>query len=146
MALGYDGSIRIKALLNHNEFDRGIRSMGDSVKSLRGTLLKLAGIVSAAFGVAALVNFGKESVKLASDIEEVQNVIDVTFGKGAAQIEEFSRSAAEAFGLYDEDGKLRIRRGEAKVYVGGHAPDARSEKLTGQKADMLHIVIPNELK
>ena len=53
---------------------------------------------------------------------------------------------AEAFGLYDEDGKLRIRRGEAKVYVGGHAPDARSEKLTGQKADMLHIVIPNELK
>ncbi len=105
MALGYDGSIRIKALLNHNEFDRGIRSMGDSVKSLRGTLLKLAGIVSAAFGVAALVNFGKESVKLASDIEEVQNVIDVTFGKGAAQIEEFSRSAAEAFGLSELSAK-----------------------------------------
>ena len=39
----------------------------------------------------------------------------------------------EAFGVYDEEGKLRID-GDVKIYVGGQAPDARSEKLTGRKA------------
>ena len=39
----------------------------------------------------------------------------------------------EAFGLYGTDGKLEYTNGEACVYVGGQAPDARSEKLTGQK-------------
>ena len=40
---------------------------------------------------------------------------------------------AEAFGLYDEEGRLRIEEGRAKVYLGGQAPDARSGKLTGKK-------------
>ena len=44
---------------------------------------------------------------------------------------------AEAFGLYDEDGKLRIGEGRATVFIGGQAPDARSEKLTGQKVQKL---------
>lgn len=44
---------------------------------------------------------------------------------------------AEAFGLYDEDGKLQIAEGRAAVFIGGQAPDARSEKLTGQKAEKL---------
>ena len=41
---GYDGSIRIKALLNHSPFDRGVRSMTDSVKKLGSTLAALAGL------------------------------------------------------------------------------------------------------
>ena len=53
---------------------------------------------------------------------------------------------AEAFGLYDEAGKLRIRKGEAKVYLGGQAPDARSEKLTGRKVDVLTVVIPEDMR
>lgn len=68
MAAGYDGSIRIKALMNHSQFDRGIRSMGGSLKTLESTLMKLAGAVGLAFGVAAIVNFGKESVKAASEL------------------------------------------------------------------------------
>ena len=48
---------------------------------------------------------------------------------------------AEAFGLFDEEGKLRIEKGSALVYVGGQAPDARSEKLTGQKVAKLALTI-----
>ncbi len=40
----------------------------------------------------------------------------------------------EAFGLYDEEGVLRVKEGAVKVYIGGQAPDSRSEKLTGRKA------------
>ena len=132
MALGYDGSIRIKALLNHNQFDRGIRSMGDSAKALQGTLMKLAGAVGLAFGVGALVNFGKESVKLASDVQEVQNVIDVTFGKGAAQIEEFSQSAAEAFGLSELS---------AKQYTGTLGAMLKSSGLITKDAQEMSLAL-----
>lgn len=132
MALGYDGSIRIKALLNHNEFDRGIRSMGNSAKALQGTLMKLAGAVGMAFGVAAIVNFGKASVNLASDVQEVQNVIDVTFGKGAAQIEEFSQSAAEAFGLSELS---------AKQYTGTLGAMLKSSGLVTKDAQEMSIAL-----
>ncbi len=47
----------------------------------------------------------------------------------------------EAFGLYDEEGKFQISKGEVKVYVGNHAPDKRSEELTGQKVTELTLRI-----
>ena len=73
--------------------------MKKQVDSFGSALKRLAGTVAMAFGTAALISFGKESVKLASDIQEVQNVIDVTFGQGAAEIEDCAKSAAAAFGL-----------------------------------------------
>lgn len=52
---------------------------------------------------------------------------------------------AEAFGLYDTDGKLRVMADKALVYVGSHAPDARSEQLTGQKTVCMEIALPEDL-
>ena len=49
---------------------------------------------------------------------------------------------AEAFGLYDGNGKLRIGPGRAEVYIGGQAPDPRSEKLTGRRTEKLEIEVP----
>jgi len=39
----------------------------------------------------------------------------------------------EAFGLFDESGKMKIRKGECTVYVGTQQPDERSTELTGLK-------------
>lgn len=50
----------------------------------------------------------------------------------------------EAFGLYDGEGKFRIEKGSALVYVGGQAPDTRSEKLTGQKVAGLLLTIEQD--
>ncbi len=47
----------------------------------------------------------------------------------------------EAFGLCDVEGKLQVEKGDVKVYVGGQAPDTRSEKLTGQKVAEVALVI-----
>lgn len=70
MAFGYDGSVRIKADLNHQGFDRGISSMTNKVKSFGSTLSKIAGMVAVAFGTAAIVNFAKESVNAASALND----------------------------------------------------------------------------
>lgn len=50
--------------------------------------------------------------------------------------------SVEAFGLYNKEGKLCIDQGKAVIFIGGQAPDARSEKLTGQKVNRLNLVIP----
>ncbi len=55
------------------------------------------------------------------------------------------RLPREAFGLYDEEGVLRIRKGKATVYLGGQAPDARSQALTGRKVWALDIAIPEDM-
>jgi len=40
---------------------------------------------------------------------------------------------SEAFGLYNEDGVFETGTCDAEIYVGGQAPDHRSEQLTGRK-------------
>lgn len=52
---------------------------------------------------------------------------------------------AEAFGLYDEEGKFRIRKGRAEVYLGGQAPDARSAQLTGCRPAKLVFTIAEDI-
>lgn len=49
--------------------------------------------------------------------------------------------AKEAFGLFDEEGVLQINKGKAVVSIGGTAPDARSEALTGKKVATLTVTV-----
>ena len=51
----------------------------------------------------------------------------------------------EAFGLFDEEGQLRIEEGAVKVYIGGQAPDSRSEQLTGEKVTEITLNVPAKL-
>ena len=105
MAFTPDGSVRIKIFGDISDFNKSMTAVTNSISKFGKTLMNLGAAVGLAFGVGALVNFGKESIKLASDIQEVQNVIDVTFGQGARQIEEFAQSAAAAFGLSELSAK-----------------------------------------
>ena len=82
--------------MNHSQFDRGIHSMGSSIQTLKGSLLKLAGAVGLAFGVGAIINFGKESVKAASELNNawigLQSIVEGqgrSFGKAKSFIEEY---------------------------------------------------------
>lgn len=67
---GYDGSVRIKADLNHVAFDRGLAAMTGKVQTFGNTLKKISGVVAVAFGTAALIRFSKESVKAASALND----------------------------------------------------------------------------
>ena len=52
-----------------------------------------------------LAEVGKESVGLASSLEEVQNVVDVTFGENAGKIDRWSQMQAGDFGLSELQAK-----------------------------------------
>ncbi|MEZ3496587.1 MAG: hypothetical protein K1V97_03355, partial [Lachnospiraceae bacterium] len=93
MALGqYDGSIRIDTSLNTKNFNAALGKITQSVKGLGAA-------VGIAFGVSTLIKFGKEAINLASDIEEVQNVVDTAFGSMSGMVEEFAGTAIEKLGM-----------------------------------------------
>ena len=50
-------------------------------------------------GIQRLFNFGKNAIKLGSDITEVENVVDTAFGSMAGHAYAFAATAKEQFGL-----------------------------------------------
>ena len=104
----------------------------------------LQGIGQAAAGFAmkaggALVDFGKQGIELASDLAEVQNVVDTTFGANASKINEFSKQAANQFGLSELQAKQYSSTLGAMFKSMGTGADATlkmSEGLTGLAGDM----------
>ena len=66
-----------------------------------------ANIATQALGVLthALKSFSREGIQLSSDLQEVQNVVDVTFGEGAQIIADWANKAQSAFGLTELQAK-----------------------------------------
>lgn len=73
----------------------------------------------------AIVEFGKESLELASDLQEVQNVVDVTFKTMSDQVNDFARNAIKSAGMSET---------MAKQYVGTFGAMADSFGFTEQEA------------
>lgn len=86
------GQIGLDLVVNQKQFHKQMAGVTG--------LAKKAGLaLAAAFSVKKLIDFGKESIKLGSDLQEVQNVVDVTFPSMTKQVDDFAKSAASSFGL-----------------------------------------------
>lgn len=72
---------------------------------LTGVLGKLGALAAGAFAVKALVGFGSSAIELGSNLAEVQNVVDVTFGSMSGKINSFAQSAMTGFGLSETSAK-----------------------------------------
>lgn len=90
-----DGSIIIDTRVNTDGFD----ALSGSISGLPRILKRIGLAVGAAFSVKAIVDFSREAIALGSDLQEVQNVVDVTFGNLNGIINEFAQNALEQFGL-----------------------------------------------
>ena len=94
-----DGAIYIETLVDTDGFGKGMTSVEKRMGNLSGAVKKLGIVIGAVFAVQKLVEFGKQAVELGSDLQEVQNVVDVTFTTMSEQVNEFSRSAVQSAGL-----------------------------------------------
>lgn len=52
-----------------------------------------------AFGVTAMVKFGKEALNIASDLTEVQNVVETAFGAMTSQVDAWAKNSIQQFGM-----------------------------------------------
>lgn len=100
------GSVFFDVGMDNGKFRKGIQSEGKFAEnSLGKAFSNIGGMVVAAFSVKALTDFAMSAIDLASDLEEVQNVVDVTFGQGNQQIEQFAQSAMTSFGMSELSAK-----------------------------------------
>lgn len=94
-----DGSVIINTKIDTKGMDSGIRDIRGKMDGLGGTLRKIGGLVAAAFAVTKIIGFSRECIELGSNLDEVQNVVDVTFGKMSGAINDFAKEAATSIGL-----------------------------------------------
>lgn len=87
-------------------WDKSAKNATDSIEKQFGNMASSIAKKLTALGVGTLlVNFGKQAVETASDLAEVQNVVDTVFGDGAQKIETWSKNAGTQFGLTELQAK-----------------------------------------
>lgn len=135
-----DGSVIIDTKMDTDGIGKGtdeikkeLTGLGDSAEKandsvgtqLAGGFKKLGKAIVAAGVVDMLVDFGKEALELGSDLEEVQNVVDVTFETMSDSVNKFAKDAQKSAGLSET---------MAKQYVGTFGAMADSFGFTEQEA------------
>lgn len=108
-----------------NSVTNSTNGFNNSVGSLISTLAKL---VSA----GAILKFSKQCIEAASDLQEVANVVDVTFGKRANVINDWAKNQAASFGLSEK---------AAKEYAGTYGTMAQQFGRTGDEAVQMSIAL-----
>lgn len=107
--------------------------------SFDGMLKKIVGGISAAAIGKAILDWGKAAIDAASDLEEVQNVVDVTFGGSANKIEKWAKEAGDQFGLTETQAKRFTSTLGAMMKSAGMSGDEIADistDLAGLAADM----------
>lgn len=89
-----------------------------SVGSLISTLAKVA-------TAGAATKLSKQCIDAASDLQEVADVIDVTFGQKANRVDEWAKNQASSFGLFET---------AAKRYIGTYGTMAKQFGFTTEQA------------
>lgn len=110
------GTLTYDTKIDTKDLEKGLDKAGKSALTF-GDLVKSqvlsAGIIGGfkTLGKAiqnatsALVDFAKKGIENASNLEEVQNVVDTTFGKSAETINKWAKEAATAYGMSELQAK-----------------------------------------
>lgn len=124
---------------NLSQANDEIRRMQNETNNARNEADKMAsafgrvGQVIAGLGIAYLIkNQVQQAIGYASNLTEVQNVVDVSFGKSAQKVNEWSKTTLEAFGLNELS---------AKQYAGTMGAMLKSSGLAGEKVDEMAMKI-----
>lgn len=91
-----DGKIVIETGVDTKGAERDTRSLAGK---LSGSLGRIATMMASAFAVKQLITFGKACTEVASNLQEVQNVVDTAFGSMTYKMEEFADSAIDMYGI-----------------------------------------------
>lgn len=119
--------------------DAAEQSTGNIEGMFSGMLKGIAGAISAAGITKLILDFGKASIEAASDLAEVQNVVDVTFGESAREIDAWAKQAGKSYGLTETAAKRYSSTIGAMLKSQGmneHEIVGMSEDLAGLAADM----------
>ncbi len=100
------GQIDLGLNINQKSFNKQLSGIASGAqKSVMSAFSGLGKMVGVALGIKAVVGFGKSCLELGSNLAEVQNVVDVTFGSMSSEINQFASTAITQFGLSETAAK-----------------------------------------
>jgi hypothetical protein len=115
------------------------KATGDIEKSFANMAGNIVGTLAAAGIGSILIKWGSAALETASNLAEVQNVVDTVFGDGSRQIEAWSKKAGQQFGLTELQAKKFTSTLGAMMKSSGLASNeiiTMSTDLAGLAADM----------
>ena len=122
-----------------NNIKKVVSVVGGAVNNIKSKFNILNSTLARGLSLAALVAVGKKCLELSSDLVEVQNVVETTFGKSSNVINEFAESALKNFGLTELQAKKYVSTLGAIAKASGESEDATlqmSTNLTKLTADV----------
>lgn len=132
MAAESAGQIGLDLVINQGEFKK-------QLAGIQGMAKKAGLALAAAFSVKKLIDFSAQCIELGSDLQEVQNVVDVTFPRMSKQVDNFAKNAAASFGLSETMAKKFTGTSGAMAKAFGFSEQAAYEMattLTGLAGDV----------
>lgn len=120
----------------------GLLSAVNGISAIRKSILQAMGIAG---GFYAVLQGIKESINIASDLTEVQNVVDVTFGNYKKKIEDLASVSIPELGMSEltvkEIGSRFQAMGTAMGFTQGKMADMSTEltRLAGDMASFYNV-------
>lgn len=137
------GQIALELGVNTDEFRSQLlgltRTTKSSVGGMSSMFSKLGGVVAGALSVRAVVSFSKACLDLGSDLAEVQNVVDVTFGSMSGAVDEWAKKAMTSYGMSEQVAKEYMGQFGAMSKAFGNTEQmayAQATALTGLAGDV----------
>lgn len=120
------GTMNVNMLLNNSSFNQAVNNTAkQSKQTMTSAFSGIQKVIALAFSVKKVIDFGKACIDVASNLQEVQNVVNTAMPTMTRQFDEFAKSAAKNFGLSEL---------QAKKMGGTFASMASSFGFTEQQA------------
>ncbi len=118
---------------------KGLQNINQQTTTATKSFKNLGIAIAAAFAVKKAFDFGKQAVGFASDLQEVQNVVDTAFADMAYKMEDFADTSIKSFGISElaakQTGSTFMAMAKGMQIASGEASDM-ALALTGLSADM----------
>lgn len=112
----------------------GNRTLG-TLRGMQGGFRNLIRTILPFVGVYQLFNFGRRAIEISSDLTEVQNVVDTTFGEMTYKVEELAKTSIEQFGLSE----LSLKEFSSRFQATGTAMGFPIEKMSDMSIELTKL-------
>ena len=124
-----------KASVTLDELEKRVENVNQKAEKTEDAFSRVAKAVGLAVAARKAVDVIKTGIDYASDLAEVQNVVDVTFGSSASSINSWSKDCLAAYGMNEVSAKRYAGTIGAMLKSSGVAGDA----VTGMSQDMVGL-------
>ena len=111
-------------------YTRSINEVTNVTNNYKNSIGSLTSMLAKLVSAALVTKFAKQCIQAASDLQEVANVVDVTFGKNADVVNRWAKNQAANFGLSETS---------AKRYLGTYGTMAKQFGFTAEQAASMSV-------